>query len=637
MLAPLRRRTVMMCLLALTSLTPMVYAQGASSAMNVSTWHNDNNRTGWQQNETALTQANVSAPKSFGLLWQWFSPAVPIPGRVYAQPLAVADVAGQSCTTPSCPDLVFVATEQDVLYAFNAESSSQTPFWTVNLATAVNANYAAVKCADFGPPYTFLSCNAIAGTPPDRYVGVTGTPVIDTAANILYVVGAVENPGPPATASYYLFAVNITAANPQATVASVAIAGSVGGLTPGLCGTSSKGSTVFFDSNGEIQRSALLLLKGNVYMAFASGGTPGVPDTSEKENGWIFGYNYSGGTLTQQAIFNTTPFGTGGGIWGSGAGLAADSSGNIYAATGNGTFDLNTGGTDYGDSLLELVPPAITPGPLNVSGFYTPPDVFSFTPPPSQPQCGPGRCACDEDLDSGGVLLVPSNRYQYKGSYKNCRRAPCSVVIDADKESQIYVNVQGALPGYGNGQIQKVVTPCQGNPCVALDSQTAGFWASPAYWYDANGNSWLYYSPTTQTLTDSPLALYQYEISPNDPPIPVTANFSTTDLFCYRSPTPSVSSNQEASGTGIVWAIEAQYNAKNNNCLDYMGNAALHAYNASDVATELYNDRSTTMLGLPIPFAVPTIFNGYVYVGTQTEVDVFGLCSKMPGGSCGSQ
>lgn len=86
-----------------------------------------------------------------------------------------------------------------------------------------------------------------------------------------------------------------------------------------------------------------------------------------------------------------------------------------------------------------------------------------------------------------------------------------------------------------------------------------------------------------------------------------------------------------------MWAIEAQYNPQNNNCSDYLGNAALHAYNASDVANELYSDRPTTMLGAPVPFSTPTIFNGYVYVGTQTEVDAFGLCSQGPGGSCGAQ
>jgi hypothetical protein len=135
--------TAVFCLLALTSLTPALHAQSA----NVTTWHNDNNRTGWQQNETILRATGTGAinQSNFGLLWQWT-----VTGPVYAQPLAVTypQTIG-SCNNPC--SLVFIATEQDMLYAFNAASSLSTPVWpALNLAQAVASNDEAVNCGTGG-------------------------------------------------------------------------------------------------------------------------------------------------------------------------------------------------------------------------------------------------------------------------------------------------------------------------------------------------------------------------------------------------------------------------------------------------------------------------------------------------------
>jgi len=122
MFSPLRRILVLMpCLLALTSMTAVSVAQQLCSGTTpcVTTWHNDLNRTGWQQDETALSPSTVSPPKAFGLLYQWT-----VSGSVYAQPLAISEVPVSGCTPPNCPNVVFVATEQDMLYAFNAASSA---------------------------------------------------------------------------------------------------------------------------------------------------------------------------------------------------------------------------------------------------------------------------------------------------------------------------------------------------------------------------------------------------------------------------------------------------------------------------------------------------------------------------------
>jgi hypothetical protein len=197
--------SVVICLLAIASLTTISVAQALcpSGTPCVTTWHNDNNRTGLQPNESTLNTTNVQT--GFGLLWHWGSPTSPL-GRIYAQPLAVSGVTTQYQNCAPC-DLVFVATETDMLYAFKANSNSQNPVWSRNLATAAGGT--AVDCttsqASSWSLCTASNGNGLVG----QYVGVTGTPVIDTSAKILYVVGAVETTSSP-TITYNLFAVDIT-------------------------------------------------------------------------------------------------------------------------------------------------------------------------------------------------------------------------------------------------------------------------------------------------------------------------------------------------------------------------------------------------------------------------------------------
>jgi hypothetical protein len=401
MFSPLRRLQVLVSCLLATSFTFISHAQ------NVTTWHNDNNRTGWQQNETMLKPSTVNQT-AFGLLWQW-----PVTGYVFAQPLAIT----LQQTVGTCADpcsLVIIATEQDMLYAFKASSNSQTPVWSLSLGTPIDCS---------NPPINLHICNDMGSSIVGPYIGVTGTPVIytSTSSNTLYVVAAVETPTdapPPPLAQYLLFAVDITTG---LVTTSTAITGSVPGLAPSaVCGTSSgQDGTVTFDVN-HLQRPALLLLPvagvNTVYVGFAAGP---VDDVGERNNGWLFGYKLSGGSFSRTAIFNTTPNGTGGGIWQSGAGPASDGS-YIYLATGNGTFDLagvqNTS-IDAADTLLQL-----NPSNLAVHDYYTPYDVFTYN--------GTGLCLnhADKDFGSGGVLL-PTN-YTYTSTTGSCRSG-CSVAINA--------------------------------------------------------------------------------------------------------------------------------------------------------------------------------------------------------------
>ena len=283
-----------------------------------------------------------------------------------------------------------------MLYAFDSSSNSSTPVWSRDLAAAVGGT--AVSCSLF--PNWPLCLNKPSGQHiVGPTIGVTGTPVIDTSASpkTLYVAEAADVSG---TIGYYLLAVDITTGNVLGT--GIQIAGSVPGLAPSKCGTSSAltGQTIKFDNN-HIQRSGLLLLNGKVYVAFAAG--PG----DEVENGWLFAYSFTSNTFSQTAAFSTTPDGTGGGIWMSGAGPASDGN-SIFVTTGNGTFDLNGSSPlddDAGDSLLKLTPALVR------SDYYTPSDVFSYNN-------NQGRCVNDIDFGSGGVLL-PTN-FTYTGSNGGC-------------------------------------------------------------------------------------------------------------------------------------------------------------------------------------------------------------------------
>lgn len=315
-----------------------------------------------------------------------------------------------------------------------------------------------------------------------------------------------------------------------------------------------------FDYN-HIQRSALLLLPvggvNTLYVAFA-------PGDGESENGWMFGYSFNSGVFSQTAIFSSTPFGTGGGIWQSGAGPASD--GNyIYAATGNGTFSYVTPGPpstlevlNYGDSLLKLNPTNLT-----VFDYYTPSDVFTYN--------GTGRCTPpnDEDFGSGGVLL-PFSDFTYN---------TMNVVINADKESNLYVANTTGLGGFnasGGNNVQTITTPPK-----PQNDPTQGYWASPAYWKYTSGstiNYMLYHSATMQSTAAgvAPEAINGYKLLTSGPSGPIPTTYASTNiLFCDYSPTPSVSSSGTAATTGIVWAIEHQ-NQDNPSVPDCNGNYIPH-------------------------------------------------------------
>ncbi|MBZ5571528.1 MAG: hypothetical protein LAO09_06600, partial [Acidobacteriia bacterium] len=362
------------------------------------------------------------------------------------------------------------------------------------------------------------------------------------------------------------------------------------------------------------------------------------PADGEVENGWILRYTYdtTNGFILANT-FNTTRNGSGGGVWESAAGLAAGTAkvNDVYGTylfvpVGNGTFDVNNGGQDYGDGLLRLGTD------LTVSDYFTPADVFTYQPPGSTTA---GRCQNDTDLGSGGVMLLPDAFFPQHDR----------LLVQADKESKIFVVDRDHLGEYNGptnnspGGLDLIVDEVQTPVKLGGGIETGqGYWGSPAYWEWVDGSTQraIYYSvdatseDDTKTNTPLPINMYILQTSGSYAPVVQTPDHSTGTVFCGHGGAPAISSNGTDKTSGIVWAVELSNSSNPTSCPNHgWGPAVLHAYDARTLggangATELYNSSQASGIGYPAIFTTPTIFKGRVYVGTRTEVDVFGTCSQ---------
>jgi len=327
-------------------------------------------------------------------------------------------------------------------------------------------------------------------------------------------------------------------------------------------GSGSSGGQIAFQSLYQLQRPGLLLLNGTIYIAFGSF------DDKGPYHGWILGYDAT--SLQQVSVWNDTPNGQKGGIWLSGASLSADSAGNIFAIVGNGTFDANNGGSDYGDSFLKLTPQGNS---LSVSDYFTPFDQQSLA-------------ANDEDVGSAGFTLLPD------------QTGPVAhLAVSAGKSGKIYLLNRDNL---GKSQLVSDSQIVQSIPTALGSAANDNDYSTAAYW---QGN--IYFIGNDDVIKQFQLSNGQLSIAPVA---------QGTHQYGYPGGNMSVSSNG-ASG-GIVWSIEAG------------GINILHAYDATDVSKELYNSNQAgarDKFGAAIRFTVPTVINGKVYVAGKTELAVFGL------------
>ena len=320
----------------------------------VLTYHNDNDRTGANAHEAALTLANVNST-AFG---QLFSHAVD--GPIFGQPLVMANVAipGQGMH-----NVVYVVTAHDSVYAFDADNpagANAAPLWHT---TFLGANVTSVPSGDVG-------CTDISGE-----IGIFGTPVIDPVSGTLYVVAKTEETTDNEVSFVQrLHALNLASGAEQSN-SPVVIEASVAGTGDNTDGA----GQVPFDAGMQLNRAGLLLSGGVVYLPFCS------QCDNRPFHGWLLGYDAL--TLAQVSVFNPTPNGWGGGFWQAGGGPACDTNGNIYLPTGNGTFDQDD---DFGDSVLKFIPNR----GLLVADYFTPFDQDYMANE-------------DIDLGSGGMVLLP--------------------------------------------------------------------------------------------------------------------------------------------------------------------------------------------------------------------------------------
>jgi hypothetical protein len=516
------------------------------SAQDVTTWHNDPARTGVQPSETLLTAANVNS-QQFGKVF-----SLPVLGDVYAQPLYLAHCA---MSGGAMHNVLIVATAEDYVYAFDADGNNPPEgyLWRQSL---------------LGPGETWISDTDVNTVDINPNIGIIGTPVVDRAGGTLYVVAASKNTSGASSVFYQrLHALNI-ADGAEKLNGPTLIAATVPG-------TGNGGTSVSFDPLLENQRAALLLApspgvgSGNsVFIAWGSHGDKG------GYHGWVMAYD-AANIAEQNGVWTSTPNGIGGGIWMSGGGLSTDGKGNIFAASGNGLFDANTAGGDYGDSAFRLT---LSPLKMQEADFFTPADELSLD-------------TGDHDMGMSALILIPSQ----PGPLPD-------LTVTTDKTGAIYLLNRDNLGGFGtpqNGSIQSF------SAGYGIHS-SAAFFNNEVYIGLDNGplQAWSL-NPQTDQLT----------------PQSATSTVFATPAFSGGGGTPSISAN--GTSNGVAWIIQdTEYN---------YGPAILHAYNAADLTQELYNSQQAAdgrdNPAIAVKFTTPTIANGRVYVGGRNAVTVYGLLS----------
>jgi hypothetical protein len=432
-------------------------ARGQASML---THHNDVARTGQNLSETILTPANVNA-NSFGKLF-----IQKVDGSIVGQPLYVPNIQFSNGTIHNA---VYVTTQHDSVYAFDADNNlgaNASPLWTVNYPKSIPDDASHYGC----------------GTPGYTEIGVMGTPVIDPASKTLYLVSkTLEND------QYYfrLHALDLSSGAEKFS-GPVEISATV---------QTSMGP-IDFTAAVQLQRPALLLLNGSLYIGFGSNGC----DVYDY-HGWLLAYSAS--TLKQLGVFITTPQGSNGAIWGSGGGPAADSEGFVYVSTANGTFDYGMGGTDFGDSFVKL---NNTQNGFTVQDFFTPYNQAYLA-------------GNDMDLGSGGLMILPDQ----SGSHVH-------ELVGGGKEGTLYLADRDDL-----GQFNSV----QDMVVQEFTTITPSIKTVPAYW---NGNVYL----SGQKDYVKMFSLIGGAMSSQ----PVQ---QTSVLFNDRGPSISISAN--GTSNGILWAM----------------------------------------------------------------------------------
>jgi uncharacterized protein YjdB len=540
---------------------PVTVTIAASTGVNVPTWHVDNNRSGLNPNETSLTPTNV-APKTFGKLFSYL-----VDAYAYAEPLLMSNVT----INGAAHNVLYVATENDTVYAFDADTYGAA-LWQKSLLQPGEAPI---------------------GGPIQPYEGVTSTPVIDPATGTIYVV-SVQKPASGA-AGFRLNALDITTGAHKF--------GSPMTITASLPGTNSNsvGGTLTLPTSC-IQRAALLLANGTIYMGFGS-----------CYSGWLLSYDAH--TLARTGVFNASPnidgegtYGGAGGIWMGSGGPVADSAGNVYVSTGNGPWDTTKG--SWGDSILKFSKNLAPDSSGNqVQDYFTPADYQYM------------NCQ-DSDLAAGGLMMVPGSG-QIMGGGKMGRL----YLLNTANLGQEAIGDPGAKTVYVEQGLSSPYTSTP--PCVdSSGSHTATINSYEIFGTSAwfNGSVYIGVTPTSPT---APAGVRRFTYSSGGL---TPAEFTSPSIQeNTRGTTPFISAN--GTSDGILWMIDEGQPIQSPSPT----NATLRAYDAGNLSSELYSSSTNSgdVPGFGIKFTSPIVANGKVYISTahdpltvtnpQGEIDVYGL------------
>jgi hypothetical protein len=512
---------------------------GVTDLAGIGTVHYDLARDGANTQEYALTPSLVTSG-SFGKLF-----SCTVDGAIYAEPLWEPQLS----IGGAAHNVVFVATQHDSLYAFDADTNSSpcTPLWQVTLIDTAHGGQAGeTPVPSYGP-------NALVGggsgdIAPE--VGVTGTPVIDPSTETLYVVSkSVDSTG----TNFYqrLHAIDILNGS-EKFAGPATIAGTFPGSGDGT-------TTTTFVPRQQNQRPGLALSNGIVYIAWSS------HEDTPPYYGWVMGYDAA--TLKQKYVLNISPNVQWGGIWMDGDAPPVDANGNLYYLTGNAGFDGNSPSppnNDFGDSVVKL------DEMLTLSQSFTPSDQQMDD-------------LDDADLGAGGATLIdlPANG-----------TLPTHLIAGGGKDGYLYVLNRDNLGGFGDANAWQRMN-----------------WGAPIYDTVAYWNSTLYMSGAWSSLQ-------AFALNPQTAMVETSPSSVSTTYFGFPGSSPVVSSMPDNSN-GIVWALE-----NTNYCTPQSpgcGPTVLHAYQAGNLASELWNssDNTTDTAGFPVKFTLPTVANGHLYVGTR--------------------
>jgi hypothetical protein len=523
-----------------------VFAAAAMSLLGASllwaaegqyTQRGGSNRAGQYENEVFLTPENVNSTL-FGNLFTYN-----VDGAVVAQPLYVPSVSISGVGTVN---VIYVVTQHDSVYALNADAAGLGgPLWQVSFLNTGN-----------GVNAVPISAQGCSGVTAYTEVGIMGTPVIDPNTNTMYLVAKTqEQSGSTFNYVFRLHALDITTG-----------AEKFGGPTVITASVLSGGKQITLNTQDDQQRPGLLEMNGSLFITFGSNGC------DKNAHGWLLAYSAS--TLQQQAVFNTSPAVTyGSSLWMSGVGPAADAENNIYLITANGLFDINKGGTDWGDTMLKMT--------FNGSSFAI---ADSFTPF-NQGTMYSG----DLDLGSGGAVLLPT---QTSG--------PPNLLVAAGKTGTIYLVNRDSMGGYNT---------VKDNIVQELPGAVTSLYGAPIYWNNA-----LYFAGRNDNIKAFPFVNGVI----TTPPVETANSYVLTGV-------PAISAN--GSGNGILWLVR--------NLTPTNNATMLSAFNASTLQTnlvELYDTQQNSTrdaLGTAPHFATPLVANGRVYVGTNTQVKVYGLFPEL--------